>query len=504
MNHVVYPCKFSQLGLDFLPPLFPLRQPNSMEQNNPRHVQVDGVDPFIVDDTEDSLSETDGPQSTSEPPPLDRLSSTESQANIRDEVPLSSPSQSTPIAAYPSPQARRESFRNTPPLKQSIILPPVPPKDEIPALYLPGLISSSHFLPLPNTDPLSVLLNKYVEPEIRPARDLSGTWSHTDFHTLVMTNSWRALARMARDRIVAAKPDDLALILELWFLRLSALARLRLFNQTSSECQNLFSILSNVQPELVRNYLFESILPFELEVMRARTKYWGGDPYGYLDELMILLNKCKKKARGSSAATDVEMWKERAVRVGLIIASQLLEMKDNTAAANLLLPLCQPQPDGTLPSPPLLSAVARLYLDTGDIDSAEVLFQRAEADPSCDDTTKEMNQALLAIARLDWTAAETELRSILDREPENPIAANNLSVALLGIGKLQEGIHWLEEAFRISPSTVGNVEPFLFNLATLYELRTATSHDKKKSLLVEVAKWAGDGLRANCLKLPTT
>lgn len=87
-----------------------------------------------------------------------------------------------------------------------------------------------------------------------------------------------------------------------------------------------------------------------------------------------------------------------------------------------------------------------------------------------------------------------------------------------------QGIHYMETALRASPGTVGNVEPFLFNLgellvgkrpfkvsylvrdgaftATLYELRTASNIDKKCGLLLEIAQWAGDGLRANCLKLP--
>ena len=40
-------------------------------------------------------------------------------------------------------------------------------------------------------------------------------------------------------------------------------------------------------------------------------------------------------------------------------------------------------------------------------------------------------------------------------------------------------------------------------VATLYELRSAAGADKKRELLVEVAKWAGDGLRTTCLKMPT-
>ena len=70
------------------------------------------------------------------------------------------------------------------------------------------------------------------------------------------------------------------------------------------------------------------------------------------------------------------------------------------------------------------------------------------------------------------------------------------------------------------PATIVTAEPFLFNLcechhsylvfmtdvpiATLYELRSAAGADKKRELLVAVAKWAGDGLRTTCLKLPTT
>jgi len=38
--------------------------------------------------------------------------------------------------------------------------------------------------------------------------------------------------------------------------------------------------------------------------------------------------------------------------------------------------------------------------------------------------------------------------------------------------------------------------------ATLYELRSTAGFEKKKELLVDVAKWSGDGLKTNCLKMP--
>lgn len=41
-------------------------------------------------------------------------------------------------------------------------------------------------------------------------------------------------------------------------------------------------------------------------------------------------------------------------------------------------------------------------------------------------------------------------------------------------------------------------------LATLYELKSVTAVENKRALLIEVARWSGDGLRTACLKMPTT
>lgn len=198
-----------------------------------------------------------------------------------------------------------------------------------------------------------------------------------------MTNSWRALARMARDRIVSSNPSDVGPILELWSLRLTSLARLRLFNQTSAELTNLYSVLtSNSIPTesplspldgrprgfSPREYLWQKLVPFELEVLHAKTRYWAGDHMSYVDDLVALIARCKRKAReagegrkngnsrppklarGSSQQSERakarearrkerevlkqkerererEMWKERGARVCLILASQLCEMK---------------------------------------------------------------------------------------------------------------------------------------------------------------------------------
>lgn len=85
-----------------------------------------------------------------------------------------------------------------------------------------------------------------------------------------------------------------------------------------------------MEPPSARAHLFDRVLPFELEVMHARLKYWAGDHMGYLDVLYALLKKCKLKAKASKAERDdasLSMWLERAARMCLIIASQMIEMK---------------------------------------------------------------------------------------------------------------------------------------------------------------------------------
>ena len=77
-----------------------------------------------------------------------------------------------------------------------------------------------------------------------------------------------------------------------------------------------------------RAHLWNALVPFELEVLHAKTRYWAGDHMGYLDALAALLHRCKRKARAAKTdAATAAMWTERGARVCLIIASQLIEMK---------------------------------------------------------------------------------------------------------------------------------------------------------------------------------
>ncbi|KAI0289448.1 hypothetical protein BC826DRAFT_1031882, partial [Russula brevipes] len=471
--------------------------------------------PFLVDDPEDPVSDPGSPPAAPAPVlPLD-------PELLAPELPEVPPAETVVLTPAPQTELPLPPEPTTPAVDKPVPALPVASdtesEPEVPAVHLPQLVLPTMFLPIPNTDPLTTLLTKYISnPERRPQRDLTGEWNRTDFHTLVMTNSWRALARMARDRIVQADPEDLSLVLNLWSLRLSSLARLRLFNQASAEATNLFGALAGIAPPSAHAHVLEHLLPFELDVIHARVRYWAGDAHGYADALGALLRRCRRRARGARVDADRHMWSERGARVGLIAASHFIEIKDFAAAAALLEPLAtqQHEQSPTTPTPTptptsnsnsgdLRSALGRVYLQAGQLDKAEAHFAAVAADRGVPEPTKALNAAFVASARGDWDGAGELLRALVAQDDVNYAAINNLAVALLGQGKLKEGIQVLEAAMEASPSTLAMAEPFLFNLSTLYELRSSIAADKKRELLVEVAKWSGDGLRTTCLKMPT-
>ncbi|OCB86453.1 hypothetical protein A7U60_g6575 [Sanghuangporus baumii] len=467
------------------------------------------VNPFLVDDPEDPLSDPESQKDAAGTPVVQSATlSKELESTDETAVEQKEPAPPTPPEKPAAATVTTTSTGSTASPKSSSSS-----EDETPELHAPALTATSLFLPVPQTDPLSALLTKYVpEPHLRPPRDTSGEWQHTDFHTLVMTNNWRALARMARDRIVTANPQDVELILNLWYIRLSSLARLRLFNQTSAECENLFSVLYTIEPPSARAYILRSVLPFELEVLRARCAYWAGDHLGYLDDVSALLHRCRVRARqagmpmaGELGRDERAMWMERGGRMALIVASQLVEMKDYTAATTLLEPLSLT--GSSPPSPALRSAIARIYLQGGNLAAAQTHFDAVDADPEAEASLKMMNAVISAAALGDWVRAAESARSLLEADAEREgeasdvVAANNYAVALLGQGRIKEGIQILEATLQASPSATTTTEPYLFNLSTMYELRAGLTARRKRDLLIEVAKWSGDGLRTACLKL---
>ncbi|CAE6369073.1 unnamed protein product [Rhizoctonia solani] len=366
--------------------------------------------------------------------------------------------------------------------------PRASPTNEI---VIEGLNHPTLFLPIPTTDPLNALLSKYVPAEARPHRDLIGRYEEQNLETLVMSNSWRALARMAKDQIVATPSADTALILDLWSLRLTSLARMRLFNQATAECSNLYSVLNTISPPSIRR----QTVPYELEVFHTRTMYWSGDLRGYLDELTRLIRVCKSMARRDEKPGSWGAWTERGMRTGMMVVTQLIEMQDYPGALEILRPLAM---SPKAPSE-IRFALARIMMEAGDTKSVKLALEGMETDA----ITKALEAAMIG----RWEEAEEVLRKAHEDEKDNGTdeliqVINNLAVVLLACGKLDEAIGLLESMLKSSPASFVAVESFLYNLATLYELRSNAAVDRKRNMLREVAQWGGDGIKTSALKLP--
>ena len=77
---------------------------------------------------------------------------------------------------------------------------------------------------------------------------------------------------------------------------------------------------------------------------------------------------------------------------------------------------------------------------------------------------------------------------------------NNMAVCLLYCGKQKEAVNLLELVVSNNP-TLGLHESLLLNLCTLYELESSTAMENKYKMLKMVAKYKGDAISLNCLKL---
>ncbi|KDN53237.1 hypothetical protein K437DRAFT_292434 [Tilletiaria anomala UBC 951] len=450
---------------------------------------------------------------------------------------------------------------------------------ELPGISVPALAHPSLFMELPTSDAIGALLAKHIAPNLRPSRDLSGRWPPGEIASLptaIHTNSWRRVAQSARSHIIAFGAAMMegrggaAEILVWWNVRLHALWRLRLHAQVSREIEALWGVLENTvissdasapspeQPDGLegqrtrpqqRTLVDSPIVPFALQVLRAKQPRLHGEHAIALDRCSALLRKCQGTARRfATAAEKCEgdarttcqkcqvMWNDRASRVTLITASLLVEIKDYRSAINVLAPLLSSASPASQ-DPYFLSGIGRMYLQCGMLQFARQTFQRCskvaqdslskvdtvpprlmEEDSAAAPAMKRAtqlramlatDQALLHVAHGEFKQAEEALRPLFPSDwrlagQHNLDLANqlsNLAVILFYQGQLEEPVEMLETLLRDGPSAISTTDSLIFNLVTFHELGRDDSIMDKRRILLEVAQWAGEGISTSALKL---
>ncbi|KAI9490515.1 hypothetical protein BDB00DRAFT_768736 [Zychaea mexicana] len=333
-----------------------------------------------------------------------------------------------------------------------------------------------------------------------------------------MNNMWRAVARYARQQLVQSNPTDLEQILELWYLRLLALTKLGLYQLASAELDKLgdlsraeltFEFHNAIPKQQQDSSSSGSMVPFELRILAARLPAWLKYPLVALERLTMLAVHCKKVVVNSISmmhAKEMGPWRQREAQVYLVMATQMMEMNDYTGAASTMEMVSKQfgtKKDGKQDLD-ILSALGRLYLQLGDIESAEKIYGQVDKEGSQNEAiveTVQMNRAFLLMAKGEWNQAAAVLRGILEANKENLLVVNNLAVCYVYLGQISTAIELLSTMTTQNPTSAGTCETAVMNLCTLYELRYDPATGHKVNVMKQVARWVGDSFQADCIKL---
>ncbi|XP_010955241.3 trafficking protein particle complex subunit 12 isoform X1 [Camelus bactrianus] len=310
--------------------------------------------------------------------------------------------------------------------------------------------------------------------------------------------------------------------LQLWFVRLALLVKLGLFQNAEME----FEPFGNLdQPDLYYEYYPHvypgrrgSMVPFSMRILHAELQQYLGNPQESLDRLhrvkavcsKILANLQQGLAEDGSASSlsqenrqaSIQLWRSRLGRVMCSMANCLLLMKDYVLAVDAYRSVIQHHPEQ---EPQLLSCIGRIFLQIGDIKTAEKYFQDVEKVTQKLDGLQGkvmvlMNRAFLHLGQNNFAEAHRFFTEILRIEPTNAVANNNAAVCLLYLGRLKASLRQLEAMVQQDPRHYLH-ESVLFNLTTMYELESSRSLQKKQALLEAVASKEGDCFNTQCLKL---
>ncbi|XP_029315957.1 trafficking protein particle complex subunit 12 [Cottoperca gobio] len=356
--------------------------------------------------------------------------------------------------------------------------------------------------------------------------------SFTGLKRLISSKNWRAAVDLT-GRLLTAHGQGYGKAgqptshttdsLQLWFVRLALLTKLNLFQNADLE----FEPFGNLdQPDLYYEYYPTvypgrrgSMVPFSMRLLHAELPQYLAKPQEALDRLHNLKTVClailenleKGLAEDGSMITltqenrqvSLKLWRSRLSRVMYSMANCLLLMKDYVLAVETYHSIIQYEPQQRVQ---LLSGIGRIFLQIGDVKTAERYFQDVEK--ACQETGSQpshttcvlMNRAFVYLSQNNYTEAHASFTEVLKMDPKNPVANNNAAVCLLYLGCLKESLGQLEGLVQQDPALYLH-ESVLFNLTTMYELESSRSTQKKQALLEAVACREGDSFNTQCLKL---
>jgi tetratricopeptide (TPR) repeat protein len=146
-------------------------------------------------------------------------------------------------------------------------------------------------------------------------------------------------------------------------------------------------------------------------------------------------------ANDAAAAAPTSVWAQR-LRCSALIK---LRMPDGAlAAAHQAVTLAPYAADSYL-------MLGEAHLAAGNLHEAGLAADRARS-LAPHQTAPHVLASVVALRGHRWSEAEGHARAALAADPENTAALNNLGVALRGLGKRREAVHYMGTASRLDPS----------------------------------------------------
>lgn len=307
--------------------------------------------------------------------------------------------------------------------------------------------------------------------------------------------------------------------LQLWYTRLSLLAKLRQMDVLESESKPFGNL---DKPDMYFTFYPElygtrpgSMASFAFRLLLAEIPSYYGKPKQTLENLFKLLATVNQiitnfqaglSGEGTHARISesdqqdaVKLWTARKSRILVSVVNCAIGMRNYILAIEILEDLCK-LPDWTTEQIGILrSAIGRVHLFLGDVTAAEKFLVRVNKEEKA--SIRELvDSGLMAVAQNAFQEAYNRFQSASAMDPSNVMLINNMAVCLLYTGQLKAAV-WLFESIINRNPLKSLQEPILLNMCTSYELHTTHCKQPKLHLLRQLNRYKGDAADIQCLKL---
>lgn len=200
--------------------------------------------------------------------------------------------------------------------------------------------------------------------------------------------------------------------------------------------------------------------------------------------LYALSSECRtlaQKARTEKDDSAFKLWKDRLSDLGLKVANELVEMGElETAQRHLDTLSSATTADDISATDKMCIRKTLLWLKIGDTQAAKKCLATSSTADESTNLQRQVLEALVHFSASDFSSAVSALQALAEKYPSNPLIKHNLAIAYLYNNNVVLASETLEALVTEDEVLFPTL---LFNLSTVYELRTERARQRKLELV---------------------